>query len=153
MFLYKFGYGSYEESNFYEICHKKQFSEKEFTSIIADSIIKVLYDCCNGINDVYIFNDGISYEDIHEYVFEELKKIGFEKVEYEVVWSCFGWPSLTNKNSWGKQRGNELNEIFWKIPDDIKNTINVLGKNHERERSKEYDMRYRKVLYKNNNIE
>lgn len=147
MFLYKFGYGSYEESCFYEVCHKKQFSEEEFNSIVIGAIIKVLQDFVDGKRKLYVGDEGISYDEIHEYVFEELKKIGFEKIQYKSTWSVFGWPSLTNKGSWGKQRGDKLNEIFWKIPDDIKNTINDIGKNYERERSKKYDMRYRKVLY------
>lgn len=79
MFLYKFGYGSYEESCFYEVCHKKQFSEEEFNSIVIDAIIKVLQDFVDGKRKLYVGDEGISYDEIHEYVFEELKKIGFEE--------------------------------------------------------------------------
>ena len=149
MFLYKFGYGSYEESDFKELIHENQYTEEEFDAIITKAIIKVLKGVISGnYKHIYIHNDGISYQEIHEYVIDELKQLGFKEVNYQAEWSCFGWPSIVDQQSWSKQRGEKLNSLFWKIPEDIRNQIKQMGKEKARNRNQEYDIRYREVLCK-----
>jgi nicotinamidase-related amidase len=148
MHLYKFGYGSYEDSMFTEIFHIKQFSEQEFSDITTNAIIRVLQGVIDKKYDPYIHEDGLSYEDIHDFVLEELKLDGFEEIKYQAEWSCFGWPSLVDKSSWGSQRGPELNKLFWKIPEDIRYEILKLGREDYREDKKRFDIRYREVLTK-----
>ena len=146
LYLYKFGYGSYEDSAFAEVSHSKQFSEKEFDKLVTEAIIRVLQGIISKKYDPFLHEDGISYESIHEYVLEELKKYGFEEIKYQAEWSIFGWPSIVDKSSWSSQRGPELDKLFWKIPEDIKKEIIKLGKEDYREDEKRYDIRYREVL-------
>lgn len=148
MYLYKFGYGSYEDSDFTEIFHIKQFSEQEFFNIIKNAIIRVLQGVIDKKYNPYIHENGLSYESIHEFMLEELKSDGFKKIQYQTEWSCFGWPSMVDKSSWSGQRGPELDRLFWKIPEDIRREIVKLGKEDYREDMKRFDVRYREVLTK-----
>lgn len=124
MFLYKFGYGSYEESRFSEILHEKEFSNTEFETIVEDAIIRVLNKIALGEIDPRIYSEP-SYEDIHDDVLQELLNIGFKKVEYKSQWSCFGWPSLIDEYDWKGDRGSALDKIYKKIPKDLKEKIKI----------------------------
>lgn len=127
-FSYKVGYGSYEESQFAELIHEAQYSAEELHAIVVKAIIRVLEGVISKKYDPFLMDDGISYEEVHEFLIEELKADGFKEVQYQAEWSCFGWPSITDADSWKGQRGDMLDRIFSEIPDELKAEINARGK-------------------------
>lgn len=127
MFLYKLGYGSYEDSMYSEIASEKEFSDDEFKQIVIKAIIRVMEGIASRKYKVYLQGEGPSYEDIHEYVLTELLDAdGFQKVEYKSTWGCFGWPSLIEPTSWESQRGKDLIEVTNAIPIDLRNKIKAM---------------------------
>jgi hypothetical protein len=137
MFLYKFGYGSYEDSRFSEVLHEIEYSGAEFKEIVFNAIIRVFRGIIDGKYDVYVHDDGVSYEEIHDYVLEEMLAVGFKEVKYKSEWYCFGWPGITDETSWESQRGDDLRELTAAIPQDIKDSIKVLIEKHKIEEEKE----------------
>lgn len=123
MFAYKVGYGSYEESRFAELLHKSKYSDEEIHKIVIKCIIKVLDDVVSGKHDVYISDEGISYDDIHEHVIDEMRQFGFEEIRYQSEWTCFGWASITNSDSWKRERGKTLDRVVSEIPEELKQRI------------------------------
>ena len=109
-YLYKIGYGSYEESEYTELAHDKKFSEAELQVMICDCAVKSVKmirrpDTEEGWDWVH------NYQDIDSYVISYLMDdYGFEKVGYEAQWSCFGWPSIFTKDDWS-ERGESINAI------------------------------------------
>lgn len=129
MFLYKFGYGSYEDSMYSEIASEKEFSEDEFKEVVIKAIIRVMEGVATGKYRVYLHGEGPSYAAIHEYVLRELLEVdGFQMVEYKSTWGCFGWPSLIEPTSWESQRGQDLNEVTNTIPLELRQKIKSMIK-------------------------
>lgn len=125
MFLYNIGYGSYEESEFTQMTFDKELSQEDLHKYVINAILTVLNNVINKkYNRFRISEFGVSYQDIHDYVIEELEKVGFQQVKFTAEWSCFGWPSLTDDKDWEGQRNETLDRISKEIPDNIKNAIN-----------------------------
>jgi hypothetical protein len=129
MSTYKVGYGSYEESHYTELTHNNEYSEEELHNIVMEAIKNVLNNIVNNkYPEIYFDSEGPSYQDIDEYVIEELiTNFGFSKVTYKATWSIFGWPSLTNLESWSNQRGETLNRVFHELPENLITNINLKG--------------------------
>lgn len=128
MYLYKIGYGSYEDSCFTEFTHEEKFSEEELNSLVISAIIRALEGVASGENECFLMKDGVSYEDIQTFVDEELEKDGFVPTKYQARWSCFGWPSLVSKDAWIGQRGDVLDQIYDKIPVELREKIVKMGR-------------------------
>lgn len=138
MYLYKFGYHSYEDSGRIVLSSETQYSDQEFKQMIFDATNNVLKNIIiNNSNHVYLSEDGVSFSEIWELVASELEAKGFSPVKYQTEWSCFGWPSITNGTDWNDQRGLELTELTNNIPIELKNTINKLGEEREEMNKKE----------------
>ena len=127
MFLYKIGYGSYEDSEYEIMQYPDKLNEEDLHKHVSAAIVRALRGVISGKYDVYIHDDGVAYDDLHEYVVEELKNDGFTSAEFAGKWSCFGWPSLTEDKSWRGQRDEILNRLFEEIPADIKKEIHKLA--------------------------
>lgn len=128
MYLYKIGYGSYEESEYETMTFPSKLSEEELHQKVLNAIIKVLQGVLDGkYDDVYADEEGIRYESIHRSVVDELHNDGFKSVEYAGTWSCFGWPSLVSNISWQGQRGEILDRLFAEIHNDLKEKIIEFG--------------------------
>ncbi len=137
MFLYKIGYNSPEDSEYSEMEHKKKYSKEELNEIVINAVVRVLDKIACGDYPVYIFGEGPSYDDIHKYVIEELKQDGFKKVKYQSIWSCFGWASLIDKESWRRDRGDNLNQIFEAIPKETIEDLKKMARRNDEEDERE----------------
>jgi hypothetical protein len=104
MYNYKIGYYSCEESEYFELSHKKKFSNEEITEMIATI-------CRDLIEEEK--KDEISLKPSFQYMVEEVKegliaKYNFEEVKYEVNWSVFGWADLLDENDWKEESDETL---------------------------------------------
>ena len=81
MYVYKIGYGGFEESGSIELCHEDKFTKEQMTDMIAEAVI---YKIRN--KDEYDYFYGYDHF-INEFVAMYLiKEKGFSTVEYELVW-------------------------------------------------------------------
>lgn len=134
-YLYKVGYGSYEDSAYAELTHETCYSEEELHKLIVNAIIKVLESIMDNQCKVSLDEEGVSYEEIHDHVITELiVHDGFKKVAYQAQWSCFGWPSIVSEDSWKGQRDETLNKIYSEIPEKLRTAIIERGTNEYNER-------------------
>lgn len=105
MYLYKIGYYSYEETDYAELKHEQSFSKSQITEMVAEAIIDIL---TRRTKDDYYH----SYQDFHERVIKWLvEHKGFVEVEYDTVWSEFGWGSVFCGKDWDRDRDTELNRL------------------------------------------
>ena len=103
MYLYNFGYYSYEESEYIQLYHEKKFTKEGFEEIIMTSASEIINNCPDK---------KISFEDIFQEVLEDLtKNRGFIQVEFDAEFSVFGWPDLLDKSSWEGDRDKLLNKL------------------------------------------
>jgi hypothetical protein len=127
VYLYRVGYGSYEDSEYFELMHADKLSCEYLHKVVVQCINGVLKDIISGKIKICLMEDGVSYEDINEDVINKMIQFyGFKKVEYQAKWSVFGWPSITCDKSWGEQRGDVLIRVTEEIPQDIKDKINEM---------------------------
>lgn len=134
MYVYKVGWGSYEESEYTELYHDQRFTDEDLEKMVFDAVINVLSEIVKSDFDkICLREDGIAYEEIHSKVVTVLQeKHGFTKVQYQASWSIFGWPSLTDKNSWRGQRDEPLDRLYESIPKDVRDAINEMGSNRRK---------------------
>lgn len=137
MFIYNVGFGSYEESEYAQLAFDQELTPDQLHEYVSNAIIKVLSDTVKNKHS-RISYDGVSYQDIHEDVIRELKAVGFQEIKFNAEWSCFGWPSLTNKDSWSLQRDDKLDQLYREIPEELKTRINRLAENHRNRDNKEF---------------
>jgi hypothetical protein len=136
MYFYRIGYNSPEDSDFYELVHKDKLSKEKFIALISEATIRALEGIVSGKYEGNFCSalEGLSFEDILEDVVNELVEVdGFKHLEYQVKWSCFGWPSVTDSKDWKEQRGTELGRLTAAIPDELKEKINEMSKKYSEE--------------------
>ena len=124
MYLYKIGYGTYEENSYVELSHENKFTEEELTEMIASAIASLIVHIEpdeNGqyyahqfkfdefFNGIYRF-DSKERKDIVEWLIEVK---GFKRIEYDVTWQGFGWCSVLDKGDWASSRkkNDEVSQI------------------------------------------
>ena len=137
MYIYNVGFGSYEESEYAQLAFDQELTPDQLHEYVSQAIIKVLSDIVES-NPRRISYDGVSYQDIHEDVIRELKTVGFQEIKFNAEWSCFGWPSLTDQDSWSGQRDDTLDRLYREIPEELKTQINRLAENHRNRDNKEF---------------
>jgi len=123
MYKYKIGYGTCEENSFVELEHEKKFKKKEVTQMVAEAIEALFPDKINDdvkteSGEYYEFafkfdqfwRDGLSKSNIIDWLIENK---GFKPIEYELVWSAWGWASVLDPKDWKMYRKNndELAQI------------------------------------------
>lgn len=136
MFIYNVGYGSYEESEYTQLMFNELLTPEQLHKYVSDAVIRVLTDITNN-KEISMYN-GLSYQEIHELVIDELKTVGFQEIKFAAEWSCFGWPSLTDNEDWSGQRDKVLDQLFNEIPEDIKIKINKMSKDYKNKIDKEF---------------
>jgi len=57
--------------------------------------------------DLHNFQDVFN-EDLIQYLIE---KFSFKRMEYELIWSTFGWASIFDKTDWEGDRDSHLDKI------------------------------------------
>lgn len=118
MYRYKIGYTSYEESNFVELEHEKQFTADELADIVADATVEVIKQMkaapAEAMMRTHSFQDicsGSYHDDGINLASCLISKFGFKEITYEQVFSTFGWPSIFHKKDWKGDRGATLDKI------------------------------------------
>jgi len=108
MYIYDIGYGSYEESQYWQYIHKEKFTEKQLRLIVGDCIFEVIEYLSrlkrrptNRMNWVHFLEDGPTFQDIMytPRFHDALKKRGFKPIEIEAETHVFGWASCI-RNNW-----------------------------------------------------
>lgn len=104
MKIYKIGYSTMEESNYSELQHEDTFTKDQITEMIAEGIIDLL----KKDKKLYIHNFQSIMGGVLTYLIEEK---GFKKIEYDLIWNTFGWPSLFDNEDWKSERDEQLIKI------------------------------------------
>ena len=94
MYKYKIGYTTFEESEFQELTHERLFPYNEITNMIAKATAKVVHsdpDEDRGNAFQRYFSDVVDLL-VSEY--------GFRRVEYDLIWSTFGWAPVIDDGTW-----------------------------------------------------
>lgn len=112
MYLYKIGYGSYEESCFVSFTHEKRFTHDELTKIIGEATVKAIKkQKTQEHHTVHNFQDVFKDYKDNDVIHILQSDYGFVAIEYDEFWSCFGWPSIFVKKDWGSDRDENLDAI------------------------------------------
>ena len=141
MYSYNFGYGSYEDSDFYQITHEEKYSDDEFQEILHEAILKAichfLKQRSNGVTredtppEVLekLSEEDKEYSDIHfsgyfdcafsfahgsllKYVHIVLiRDYGFEPLVFQAKWGCFGWANFLADN-WKQETDSEASSMY-----------------------------------------
>jgi len=111
-----------EESAYVELEHKKKFSEKELLDIVADAAVEVVkqmkalplekYVHLHNFQDIFSGNYCTDRINLASCLVD---KFGFKRIEYEQVFSVFGWPSIFHKGDWESDREKNLDYITDKV--------------------------------------
>ena len=116
MYLYKIGYTSCEESGFWDLWHEQKFTQDDLTNMIAEAIIAL---------KPQIHKDDEEYTDNLQEYFEHYKREniaswlienkGFKSVDFQEIWSAFGWASVFDINDWESYRDETDKKLVAKI--------------------------------------
>lgn len=145
MYLYKVGYYSYEECQYYEYSHETEYSKDEFYDICRKCIVKVAKKFVSKFDDpdahVYMSENGFRFADIaKEDLDEEMAAKGFTRVKYKACYALDGWDSLCNDTKFNSMLDAE-NEESYKLaelmPKSLKKKALAIGKRMAKERVKE----------------
>ena len=109
MYLYKLGYGSYEDSCYVELSHEKKFNKKQFELIIFECVDLAIQ---KKRKDKYQFLLH-TFADVMDYVSDcMVSKFGFKCIEYEQDWYCWGWASIfPGIRGWKHEVGSETRRL------------------------------------------
>jgi len=115
MYLYKIGYTSCEENGFWDLSHTEKFTQDDLTNMIAEAIVALKPE----INNEYDYT-----KDLQEY-FEHyegdtiaswlIKNKGFKAVDFQEVWSGFGWASVFDIKDWDEYRHDTDKDLVKKV--------------------------------------
>lgn len=125
-YVYRIGYGSYEESEYEYLCSDECLDKYQLSYIVHSAVNDVLKDIIVGTDTdtMIVKKNGPSYQDIHDKVIIKLlEKYNFNKLNVHAEWQCFGWPSITDNSDWREQRDDKLNNLCNNIDEDIKHDI------------------------------
>lgn len=107
MYIYNIGYHSYEESEYVQLYHKKEFDKKTFEKILCQATINVLKN-----NEEFRKEDKrhVTFQNIFSEVVEELiKNFEFKELKFTSEFSVFGWASILDEKDWKMNRDEQLN--------------------------------------------
>ena len=114
-YIYNIGYSTYEESEYYQLYHKRRYSQEEFEKIVVKAVM-------NWFKEYEVKKDEkTSFQDIIFSLIEELtKNFGFKKVDFTAEFSVFGWANLLDKQDWEEDRDKQLKMLTKAIEKIIK---------------------------------
>lgn len=95
MYKYKIGYGSYEDSEYFEVEHEKLFTDEEFTDMIGYAAVEAIKKCKIETGYVHGLRGLVEY--IPEYL---ISLYGFKEIKYDKFWNVMGWASVFVKGDW-----------------------------------------------------
>ncbi len=120
MCIYNVGYDSYEESEYIQLYHEKEFSQQKFEEIVIEATILVLKeDKENYINRYKELKEKgddilptVTFQDILHSVVEALvKSFGFKKVKFTGDFNVFGWADILDEKEWEHDRDELLRKL------------------------------------------
>ena len=118
MYIYELGFGSCEESRYWQLYHEKQYSEKQFDRIVLECLketIRKLADAkrIRHVDRVWMDKDGPNFSELlNSKVFRNaILARGFTLVKFEAGCYMFGWASAIKKGDW-KEYSSERTQRF-----------------------------------------
>jgi len=116
--LYEIGYGTCEESQYWQFQHQETFTDKQLRKLVRECIFEVLSklaDAKRESNKVNIFkksrkpnSNGPQYNDVMDtdWFHKALKKRGFVRSKYTATCSVFGWANCLAPSDWKSWTSN-----------------------------------------------
>jgi hypothetical protein len=114
MHIYNVGYGTREESDYFQLCHKQKFSKGEFELIVAAAVTKVL----KGMKPKE--RRKATFQKILYSVVDGLTKEGFTRVKFDAEFDVFGWAEILDEKDWAIDRDEQLNFLTKTVSKELK---------------------------------
>ncbi len=105
MYIYKIGYGSYEESEFIELSHKEKFSKLEMEEWYTKAFEWAILEKKKDPEATYY---SFTFQHLLSLAADWLVTQGFSRVVYESITSTFGWANTLNPRSWEDSSASTL---------------------------------------------
>ena len=153
MYIYNVGYGTCEESEFWQLLHEKKFTAKQLNKIIEDCILEVLVQIADPTSEYehlrspsfqHIMNDRDRSDKYENRFLKAMEDQGFQKIKFEQEWSVFGWASALDKDDWKghtdkdqKALTNRIYKQFIKKRPNYENELKM-GVANEEQRRREF---------------
>lgn len=149
MHLYDIGYGTCEESHYWQYWHEKEYSKEELRDIIVACLIETIQKLADRVDGdgrnydtlqfddgrfmpVYCGEEGITFQEAMgtKLFHDALESRGFARAEFTTQFSTFGWASCMREGSWESHSDNERGEIIKRIKEATKDVKIVEREKH-----------------------
>ena len=123
MFFYKIGYGTCEESSFFEFSSPNKLSREELVNLFLEAAKKTYLELLferDRVNKEYVQHNTkdagelteerpLSWQDIIDsrFFIEALKESKLEPIKYSEKVSVFGWANCIDPDDWAKYLDKE----------------------------------------------
>jgi hypothetical protein len=160
-YIYEVGYGSYEESEYWQLSHKKKFTKEELHHFVVDAFFAALEAEAgahkeSGFGEMYTGVDGPKFQDLMRslHFLKYLESLGFVQVEYAERFNIFGWASCLDPKDWEDNASPVRQAIAKELHDRCKEAgIYVEPFEVEKEPSeRDYEREFKEKLEKDPNI-
>jgi hypothetical protein len=129
--VYQIGYGTCEESEYWELEHDDIFSKEELQQIVEDCLFEVMeleagrFGESGHHKGLFVSDDGPSFQHLmgERSFMCLLAERGFRKVDYETSCSVFGWASAVKPGDWSSHAGDPTRDM----QDNLKARIDRAG--------------------------
>ena len=127
MYIYNFGYGSYEDSVYYQLYHEEKYSEDEFREILHRATVYVLLrhleeqeeHLDKGDEDLVYFSPR--YENLVRDIRDILiSDFGFSKLKFEAEVYYFGWANILTKGDWSREQNSNNEKLTEYLAENLK---------------------------------
>jgi len=115
MHIYNIGYGTREESDYFQLHHKQKFSKSEFEMIVAAAVTKLLKVMKPKERE------RATFQKILYAVTDELAKNGFTRIKFDAEFDVFGWARILDEKDWDIDRDEQLNFLTRTVSKELKN--------------------------------
>ena len=125
-YIYDIGYDSYEGSEYIQMYFDKKLTGEELEKYVQEATITALTKALNDGygKDAFIFwgleRRGITFQDLFDYIIKELENKGFERVNFDSSFSCFGWTSIVQEEDWDYAENSSIDRLVKVIPNELK---------------------------------
>ena len=96
MNIYSIGYGTCEESHYWQYWHEQAFSQEELEKIVNECILAAHLELHKSSEMAQTFQNIMASMQFHQ----ELIKHGFIRVEFKKIYSVFGWSHIKDLEDW-----------------------------------------------------
>jgi len=149
MYYYEVGYGSYEDSYYVTLTHAEQLTEAQLTELVTQAMEQTALRLAKSTKHFDYKLLHVSDLVADGLFTEEMKKLGFAELTYQVKFSMFGWESIFNEeHSWLNQVGGKETQgpMMQRVADVLKkHYLEKTGKELTQEELERY---FNEDLYK-----